>query len=160
MTTGLRDHHYEVEVRWTGNTGTGTTSYRDFSRAYEMRAEGKPVVAGSADPAFRGDAAQWNPEELLISALSACHMLWFLHRAAAAGVVVTEYRDAATGTMSLQRSGAGQMTEVVLRPAVTVREPAMVGRLAGLHEEANERCFVARSVSFPVRHEGTATVAS
>lgn len=159
MARGSRDHHYEVEVRWTGNTGSGTTSYRDFSRSHEMRVDGKPVLTGSADPAFRGDTTQWNPEELVVSALSECHMLWFLHLAAVAGVVVTEYRDAATATMSMERSGAGQFTEVVLHPEVTVRDPAMVDKLAGLHANANEKCFIARSVNFPVRHEGTAAVA-
>lgn len=86
-------HTYELTVRWTGNTGTGTENYRAYSRAHEIRIAGKPTVPASADPHFRGDAARWNPEELLVSSLAQCHMLWYLHLCATNGVVVTDYVD-------------------------------------------------------------------
>lgn len=148
-----RTHHYAVELTWTGNTGTGTSGYRDFSRDHELAAPGKPTLPGSSDPAFRGDPSRYNPEELLVGALAQCHMLWFLHLAASAGVVVTGYTDRPEGTMAEGADGGGEFTEVVLRPAVTVTEPGMVDAAAGLHERANELCFIARSVNFPVRHE-------
>jgi organic hydroperoxide reductase OsmC/OhrA len=84
-----RQHRYSVTLRWTGNLGRGTADYRAYARTHELRAPGKPVLAGSADPGFRGDADRWNPEELLVASLSACHQLWYLHLAAEAGLVVT-----------------------------------------------------------------------
>jgi hypothetical protein len=56
------EHRYSVSVTWSGNLGSGTSGYRDYSRNYEIGAEGKPVIPGSADPAFRGDRTRWNPE--------------------------------------------------------------------------------------------------
>jgi organic hydroperoxide reductase OsmC/OhrA len=148
-----RTHHYRLTVCWTGNTGSGTVGYRSYRRDHDVLANGKPTIPGSSDPAFRGDPGRWNPEELLVAALSQCHMLWFLHLAATGGVVVTGYRDDAVGTMAEQADGSGVFTEVVLRPEVTVADPAMVDAVAALHDSAHERCFIARSVAFPVRHE-------
>lgn len=149
----LDTHSYELSLQWQGNRGQGTTGYRDFGREHEVRAPGKPPLAGSADPSFRGDPERWNPEELLVAALAQCHMLWFLHLAAVAGVVVTDYTDTPNGTMRMSSDGGGQFTEVVLRPVVTVVDPSMADKASGLHEDANAKCFIARSVNFPVRHE-------
>jgi organic hydroperoxide reductase OsmC/OhrA len=148
-----REHQYTLELTWTGNLGTGTSGYRDFARDHEVSGLGKPVLLGSSDPAFRGDANRYNPEELLVAALAQCHMLWFLHLAATSGVVVTDYRDTPMGTMAENPDGSGQFTEVLLRPSVRVTEPGMVERAEPLHHRANELCFIARSVNFPVRHQ-------
>ena len=106
---------------------------------------------------FRGDPTRWNPELLLVASLSQCHMLWFLHLAAEAKVVVTEYVDEAVGTMEETPGGAGRFTSVLLRPRVTVASPEMVETAQSLHPRANELCFIAQSVNFPVHHEPTAT---
>ncbi len=146
-------HRYELTVRWTGDTGSGTSSYRSYRRDHEVIGTGKPSIAGSADPAFRGDPQRWNPEELLVAALSQCHMLWFLHLAATGGVVVSSYVDSPSGVLQEDPDGSGAFREVVLRPRVTVTDPSMIDSVAGLHQRAHEQCFIARSVSFPVRHE-------
>jgi organic hydroperoxide reductase OsmC/OhrA len=152
-------HHYATELTWTGNTGSGTASYRSYARTCEVRVDGKPTLAGSSDPHFRGDADRWNPEELLVAALSQCHLLAFLHEAAVGGVVVVDYTDAATGTMRTQGNG-GRMTGVTLRPVVTVAAPEMAELCAPLHERAHANCFIAASVNFPVRHEPQIMVAA
>ncbi|MGD0439028.1 MAG: OsmC family protein [Acidimicrobiales bacterium] len=147
-----RTHSYEVSLRWTGNTGSGTSSYRSYGRDHELSAPGKPMIDGSSDPAFRGDPQRWNPEELLVAALSQCHMLSYLHLAASAGVIVTAYRDTPTGTMTENPDGSGEFVEVTLRPEVTVAEAAMRERATALHDDAEKLCFIARSVNFPVHH--------
>ena len=153
-------HRYELTVRWTGNTGTGTSDYRGYRRDHEIRGDGKPMHLGSSDPAFRGDAARWNPEELLVAALSQCHMLWYLHLCADGGVVVTDYADTPVGTMTMDATGGGgKFTDVILRPAVTVAEPSMADKAMALHDEINAVCFIARSVNFPVLHEPTVRAA-
>ncbi|MEV6345864.1 OsmC family protein [Actinoplanes sp. NPDC051851] len=148
-----KSHRYEVSVTWTGNTGTGTSGYRDYSRAHDVTAAGKEPIAGSADPTFRGDPARWNPEELLLTALSQCHMLSFLHECARAKVVVTAYSDQPTGTMTTTADGSGSFDEVVLHPRVALADPSQAGLLDELHERAHKVCFIANSVNFPVRHE-------
>lgn len=153
-----RTHEYTAEIRWTGNRGTGTSSYRDYDRAHDIDAQSKPTIQGSSDPAFRGDPARWNPEELLVVSLSQCHMLWFLHLAAVNQVVVTEYVDRPYGTMLEHDDGAGQFVRVVLKPEITIADPSMRDRSHKLHEEAHAKCYVARSVNFPVLHEPTVHV--
>ncbi len=153
------DHGYTVSVQWQGNRGAGTADYRSYGRRHLVSAEGKPPIQGSADRTFHGDADRWNPEELLVAALSECHMLSFLHVAVRHGVVVTEYTDAAEGTM-VQEGDGGRFTSVTLHPVVTVTEPIDDERMAALHHEASEKCFIANSVSFPVRHEPRVVVAS
>ncbi|HEU5269258.1 MAG TPA: OsmC family protein, partial [Jatrophihabitans sp.] len=129
-------HRYQIRLDWTGNRGTGTSGYADYDRRNEVRAPGKPMITGSSDSHFRGEADRWNPEELLVAALAQCHLLAFLHLAADAGVVVTGYADEAIGTMKLNSDGSGQFTEVVLRPRVQVTSAEMVEPAQRLHERA------------------------
>lgn len=145
-----RTHRYTLTLDWTGNRGTGTSGYRDYDRAHVLAAPGKSAISGSSDPAFRGDAAAWNPEELLLASVSACHQLWFLHLAAEAGVVVTAYHDEPEGEMAEAVDGGGAFTQVVLRPKVTVDGGADAAVLDALHHRAHALCFIARSVNFPV----------
>ena len=152
-----RLHTYNTVVTWTGDRGTGTSGYRDYARDHEVAADGRAPIAGSSDPAFRGDPSRWNPEQLLVASLSQCHMLWYLHLCADAGVVVTGYVDRASGTMGESVDG-GQFTEVVLRPEVTVASSDMVEAAGRLHADAHRACFIANSVNFPVRHEPSVSV--
>ncbi|MEY2170039.1 MULTISPECIES: OsmC family protein [unclassified Rhodanobacter] len=152
-------HRYRVDVEWTGNRGTGTDGYRNYSRNHVIRIPGKPDLAGSSDPAFRGDATRHNPEDMLVAALSACHMLSYLHMATVAGVVVVAYDDSAEGTMATEGDG-GHFTEVVLRPVVTIRADSNPGKALAAHEAAHHACFIANSVNFPVRCEPRIVISS
>ena len=154
------DHHYALRVVWTGNRGSGTTGYRDYGRDHDILVDGRPVLKGSADPAFRGDRDRHNPEDMLVASLSACHMLWYLHLCAEAGVAVQSYEDDASGSMQMASDGGGAFREVVLRPVVTIRPTDDAARAEDLHEKAAALCFIARSVNFPVRHEPVVRVAS
>ena len=145
-----KQHRYETTVRWTGNLGTGTTGYKDYGRNHEISGSGKPVIPGSSDPAFRGDAARYNPEELLVASLSTCHMLWYLHLCAVNKVVVLDYEDHAGGTMEEAADGGGRILEVTLRPRITVTTGSDLETARRLHHDAHEKCFVANSVNFPV----------
>ena len=154
-----RQYRYAVSLTWNGNLGSGTSGYRDYSRNYEIGSAGKPAINGSADPAFRGDRSRWNPEELLVASLSACHKLWYLHLAAEAGIIVTAYADRAEGVMEVGQDGAGRFTSAVLRPTVTVATGSDVTRARAHHKPAHEKCFIANSVNFPVECEPEIVVA-
>jgi organic hydroperoxide reductase OsmC/OhrA len=147
-----KEHHYEMQVTWTGAAAGGTRDYKTYSREYRADFPGKPSVTGSADAAFRGDPNLHNPEDMLVLALSACHMLSYLALAALEGLEVTGYEDSARGTLQQEGRG-GRFTEVVLRPRVTVAPGSDPVRAEALHEEAHQTCFIASSVNFPVRHE-------
>jgi organic hydroperoxide reductase OsmC/OhrA len=147
----MRDHSYAVQVHWTGNTGEGTKNYRSYGRDYVIQAEGKAAVEGSSDPAFRGDARRYNPEELLVASLSSCHMLWYLHLCAVNGVVVAGYEDGASGTMQETDSGGGSFAKVELNPRVTIASSSDPTMANALHAEAHKNCFIANSVNFPVQ---------
>ena len=148
-----RRHTYETRSVWTGDRGQGTADYRGYDRTHETTSPGRPAIASSSDPAFRGDDDRWNPELLLVAALSQCHMLSYLHQCAVNGVVVTAYEDTAEGVMVETPNGGGHFEDVVLRPVVTVAEHGMAERAQALHHDASAICFIASSVNFPVRHE-------
>ncbi|MYM32565.1 OsmC family peroxiredoxin [Duganella sp. CY15W] len=143
----MASHQYQLTVEWTGNSGSGTSGYREYERAHTISAAGKPSIPGSSDPAFRGDAARWNPEELLVASAAACHKLWYLHLCADAGIVVTTYEDHAQGTMKDDR-----FESIVLRPRVTI-SAGSADTAAQLHHAAHENCYIANSVNFPIRCE-------
>lgn len=145
-------HTYHLTVKWTGNTGTGTSSYRSYERSHTVSVENKVDILCSSDPAFRGDKTKHNPEDMFVASLSTCHMLWFLHLCTDNGIVVTDYVDHATGTMQETADGSGRFTEVVLRPTVTVSEASMMDKANELHHKANQMCFIANSCNFPVKH--------
>lgn len=145
-----KHHRYQCAVRWTGNQGTGTSDYRAYSRDHEIAANGKPTIPASSDPAFRGDASRYNPEELLVASLSACHMLWYLHLCAVNKVIVLEYEDQAGGVMEETDGGGGRFLEVTLRPHITVTAESDLETAKRLHHDAHEKCFIANSVNFPV----------
>lgn len=146
-------HHYAVRVSWTGNRGSGTSGYREYGREHTISAAGKDPIAGSADRTFHGNADRWNPEELLLTALSQCHMLSYLHVAVRHGVTVVAYTDDAVGTMEQSPPVGGRFTSATLRPRVTISDPAQQGLAESLHAEAARECFIAASVNFPVGHE-------
>jgi organic hydroperoxide reductase OsmC/OhrA len=150
-----REHRYEVTVEWTGNNGSGTSGHRAYERAHDVSVGGKPIIKGSADPAFFGAKDRWNPEDLLVASLSQCHMLSYLALCTREGVVVTSYRDVATGQLRATPAGGGHFVEVVLQPHVTVADASMTELAIALHHEAHEICFIANSVNFPVRHVPT-----
>ncbi|MDR4532593.1 OsmC family protein [Glutamicibacter sp. PS] len=147
------EHQYRVSVHWTGNLGQGTSGYRAYSRDHIVSAEGMPTLAGSADATFHGARDRWNPEQLLLAALSQCHMLSYLHLAVLHSVNVSGYRDEATGTMQLNRDHSGQFTSATLYPQVSLVDESQRELADSLHAQANKVCFIARSVNFPVHHE-------
>ena len=153
-----KKHTYESRIRWTGNTGEGTRNYRSYKRSWDIAVPGKPAVSCSNDPVLGGDPSMMNPEDLLLSSLSACHMLWYLHLASDAGITVLSYEDTPIARGELEPSGAGRFLEATLRPAITIASGGDVQRAHEIHGEIHQYCFIARSVNFPVRHDPEITV--
>ncbi|MGH6834705.1 MAG: OsmC family protein [Methylocella sp.] len=147
-------HVYEASIVWTGNRGQGTSAYRNYGRDHVLRVAGKPQLPMSSDPAFLGDPARYNPEELLVAAISSCHMHWYLHLCAEARVVVVAYEDCASGRLIESATGGGHFESVTLRPNVTI-EAGETEAAQRLHEGAHKKCFIANSVNFPVLCEPT-----
>jgi organic hydroperoxide reductase OsmC/OhrA len=140
-------HVAEVSWRSDGEFASGR-----YSRRHEIRFDGGAVVAGSSSPDVvplpMSDAAAVDPEECLVAAVAACHMLWFLSLAQNEGLEVASYRDAAEGEMG--RIGPGRMAivRIALRPEIEFGGPAPDdAALDRLHHEAHERCFIANSLN-------------
>ena len=148
-----KSHSYAATIEWTGNQGDGTADYKSYGRDHTITSGDKPPLMGSADAAFRGDAARYNPEDLMVAAVSSCHMLWYLHLCATNGIVLTSYRDEAEGTMEMNPDGSGQFSSITLHPEVTITDATLADKARALHEDAHKMCFIARSVNFPVHHD-------
>jgi organic hydroperoxide reductase OsmC/OhrA len=154
----MASHRYTTKTIWTGNRGQGTSEYKAYDRSHIIRIKDKMDIAGSSDAAFRGDKTKHTPEDLFVSTLSTCHMLWYLHLCAVNGVVVIEYTDEATGVLKEESNGSGHFEEVILNPVVTVLESSMIAKADALHHDAHRMCFIANSVNFPVSHKPTSKV--
>lgn len=148
----MKEHHYHAKITWTGNLGEGTSAYRYYSRNHTISINNKAEILGSSDPAFFGDKTLHNPEEMLVSALSACHMLWYLHLCSDRQIIVTAYIDYATGTMIETPDEGGMFKEVILNPIVTIVDSNQIDLANTLHDEAHKKCFIANSCNFPVLH--------
>lgn len=146
-------HDFPARVVWTGNTGQGNRSYRGYQRTWTLATAGKPEVHCSNDPLLGGDPTLHNPEDILIAALASCHMLWFLHLASNAGVIVEAYEDNAVGIGESEPSGKGRFVEAILKPRITVAPGTDTQKADEIHHDIHNHCFIARSVNFPVRYE-------
>jgi organic hydroperoxide reductase OsmC/OhrA len=146
-------HLHEAHIEWTGNRGSGTSAYRAYDRTWNLASPGKAVIACSNDPSLGGDPARHNPEDLLVASLSSCHMLWYLHLCAVAGIIVVSYADTSIGEMAMHRDGSGEFVKVTLRPRVELAAGSDVDKARALHGEVHKYCFIARSVNFPVAVE-------
>jgi organic hydroperoxide reductase OsmC/OhrA len=153
-----KTHHYQLNLQWTGNKGSGTSGYRDYSRSHVIQKENKPEILGSSDPSFLGDPSHYNPEELFLSSLSSCHMLWYLHLCAVQGIQVMSYTDIPEGFMEENENGSGAFTSVILKPNVQIINEDQHDLAQKLHQTASEYCFIANSVNFKVRHEPKITI--
>ncbi|HMH24364.1 MAG TPA: OsmC family protein [Puia sp.] len=148
-----KEHLYTLSVIWTGNKGEGTSGYKAYGRDHIIQSGSKAEIAGSADPNFRGSPERYNPEELFVSSISTCHMLWYLHFCSVNRIVVTDYRDQARGIMVENPDGSGYFKEVELNPVITLTQADMVARAEALHHEAHKFCFIANSCNFPITHK-------
>ena len=146
-------HDFPNRIVWTGNLGTGTSAYKAYDRTWDMALDGKDVLHCSNDPMLGGDPSKYNPEDMLIAAISSCHMLWYLHLCAMAGVTVTAYEDNPVGIGESEPDGTGRFIEAVLRPKITITANSDREKAIALHDEIHKYCFIARSVNFPVRYE-------
>lgn len=155
----MKKHQYELSVEWTGNEGNGTLDYKSYNRNHKILAEGKYAeIMASADPAFLGDKTKYNPEDLFLSSIAACHMLWFLHLCSSYKIIVIAYLDNATGVMEEAPNGSGKFTKVMLNPQVKVAEPSMISKANELHKEAGKMCFIANSCNFDIEYNPTTTI--
>lgn len=150
-----KEHEYTCRIDWTGNRGEGTKTYRGYDRTWDIRTPGKPVIHCSNDPLLGGDPALPNPEDLLLASLSACHMLWYLHLASKAGIVVKAYSDAPSAIGETSPNGAGRFLRATLRPRIQVARGADLAQADAIHHDIHQYCFIARSVNFPIACDAT-----
>jgi len=151
----MASHDFTARIAWTGNRGAGTQSYRGYDRTWDLVTPDGVAVACSNDPRLGGDPALPNPEDLLLASLGACHMLWFLHLASVAGIVVTDYADDPLGVGESAADGTGRFIKAVLRPRITLAAGSDVAAADALHARVGAHCFIARSVAFPVEYAAT-----
>ena len=156
----MASHSYSLKLDWQGNKGTGTSSYRAYGRDYSISMDGKPDLLGTSDPAFLGDPAKHNPEDMFLASVASCHMLWYLHLASTAGIVVTAYEDNAEAEMTMNKDGSGQFSSVTLKPTVTITDASKAELAEKIHGDVGAMCFIARSINVPIYHEASVKIAA
>lgn len=151
----LRDHEYKLQILWTGNRGSGTMDYRSYDRDFTVSSKDKPTLSGSSGSVFNGDKTAYCPEDLLVAAVSSCHMLWYLHLCADNEIVVIDYKDDAYGLMHEENDGSGYFTKIVLNPEISISRKSNIEKAKALHTEAHKMCFIANSLKCPIHFEPT-----
>ncbi|WP_291865646.1 OsmC family protein [Maribacter sp.] len=155
----MKKHNYKIKIEWTGNEGSGTKNYKTYNRNHSISGDHKSSeIDGSSDPSFLGDKTRYNPEDLFLSSISSCHMLWYLHLCSAHNIIITSYYDNATGIMEEKPNGSGQFTSVTLNPTITITNNQKKTKALELHEEANKMCFIANSCNFKIKHNCNITI--
>ncbi|MCG2461641.1 OsmC family protein [Flavobacteriaceae bacterium F89] len=155
----MKIHNYKVKIEWTGNEGEGTLDSNSYNRNHKIVVAGKyDGIKGSSDPSFLGDKSRYNPEDLFLSSVSACHMLCYLHICSVHKIIVTEYLDNAVGIMEETESGSGKFTEITLHPKVKITDQGMIAKANKLHEEANKMCFIANSCNCKIGHNPNTSI--
>jgi organic hydroperoxide reductase OsmC/OhrA len=152
------EHNYKITTEWTGNTGEGTKNVRTYDRSHTVTIQGKPALYLTTDNPHVGDKSKLNPEDLLVSAISSCHMLSYLYLCSMEGIIIMAYTDHATGIMIENASGGGSFKEVVLNPIFHLADERMAERAIELHHKAHEICYIANSVNFEVKCNPTCKV--
>ncbi|MCP4074055.1 MAG: OsmC family protein [Hyphomicrobiales bacterium] len=146
-------HEYSACIKWTGNTGEGTAKYNSYKRSWQLATSGKPLVECSNDPVLGGDPAKHNPEDMLVASIASCHMLWYLHLCAVAGITVTSYKDIPLAIGEMETSGAGRFKSITLRPQIVITATSNIEKARAIHNDVHQYCFIARSINFPVEIE-------
>jgi organic hydroperoxide reductase OsmC/OhrA len=143
-------YYYTLELKWLGNEN-GTHHRTD--RFYEISIDEKAKLKGSADKPFFGDPTLYNPEDLLLSALSACHMMSYLYLCRKQGIKISSYQDNAQGILKLDDEGIGRFESVILRPQVVLADSSQIDEAFQLHTQAGKLCFIANSVNFDISYD-------
>lgn len=146
-----QDHHYNITTEWTGKTAEGTKNVKKYNRTHTITNQGKPELILTTDNPHVGDKTKLNPEDLLVSSISSCHMLSYLYVCALEGIVITSYIDNANGIMTENVTGGGSFKEVTLNPVFSVADENMVEKAIELHHKAHEICYIANSVNFEIK---------
>lgn len=143
-------HLFRAKAIWT--LKKKDENIKSYSRNHSITIEGKSNLEVSAAKAFKGDAALYNPEDMLLSSLVSCHMMSYLYVCAQFGIEVLSYSDDAVATLEVNDDGSGRFTEVTLKPKVLITNANRIEEALLLHKKANELCFIANSCNFPVYH--------
>ena len=140
---------HRIKLSW--EKGVAPFTYEAYPRNHTLSfKDGQESIIASASPPYRGDAGKADPEDMLVAALSSCHMLSFLAIAAKKKLTVQSYEDDAVGFLE-NDGGKLWMTRVILRPKVAIDTDAAT--LAQIHHLAHEACFIASSVKTDVKVE-------
>lgn len=139
-------HRYETRLNWSGSTGLG---YDHYDRSHSATAPPAEQEIGLTTGESKGDPSLMNPEQLLVMSASSCQMLWFLHLAAKARIDVVGYEDEALGVMP-EDDEPMRITEITLRPRITVDGEASEERIRKLVDSAHQYCFIANSLTSAV----------
>ncbi|MGV0996986.1 OsmC family protein [Empedobacter falsenii] len=146
------NHLFKVALNWIKKESKMDSSTRIYTKSHHISIEGKPDLEVSAAKAFKGDPNLYNPEDLLLSSLTSCHMMSYLYCCAQHKIEVISYQDHSEATLQVNPDGSGKIVKVDLFPDIIISDSSQIELALSLHKKANELCFIANSCNFPVYH--------
>lgn len=145
------EHTYKIGLTWKGKLTTDKRSKLKYERIYELNFKDKPNLIGSADATFHGDDSLYNPEEMLLSALSSCYMMSFFYLCSLKNIEIANYSDTPIGIVKVNPNGSGQFKEVTLQPSIAIKS-CHAQEIEHTFKKAHDYCFIARSCNFNINH--------
>ena len=146
------NHLFKVALNWMKKDNISSSSTRIYTKSHHISIEGKPDLEVSAAKAFKGDPNLYNPEDLLLSSLTSCHMMSYLYCCMQYKIEVISYQDHSEATLQVNPDGSGKIVKVDLFPEIIISDSSQIELALSLHKKANELCFIANSCNFPVYH--------
>ncbi|MDM1369621.1 OsmC family protein [Myroides marinus] len=145
-------HLFKAALNWKATDKLEESNKKVYAKSHTIKIEGKDILSISAAKAFKGDPTLLNPEDLLLSALTSCHMMSYLYVCQQNNIEVLAYEDHSEATLVLNDDGSGRITKVVLNPVVHIRDESKRELALLLHTQANKLCFIANSCNFEIEH--------
>ena len=129
------EHTYKAIAWWnSGKTGL-------------VKSDSAPnAIHFAAPPQFGGLEGRWSPEDLLLSALAGCFTTTFRALADYSKFEYTDLEVTVQGTVCKVKSGY-EFGEIVIRPTLTISDPAKKLQADRLLEKAKRLCLVSRAIA-------------
>ncbi|MDW5291019.1 OsmC family protein [Formosa sp. PL04] len=149
----LTTFQFKIQNHWDLETALIEKQSGGSLKTHQVFLEDGKTFEVSAAKAFKGDASKYNPEELLMAALSSCHFMSYIYVCEQAGIFILKYSDNVEGFLKLNDDGSGAFTKIILKPKVTIKTVELKELAEALHTKAGRLCFIANSCAFEIEYK-------
>lgn len=135
---GYKVFRFESDVRWTQ------------ARECTISGAGKPELAVSSPPEFKGTPGLWSPEDMFVASVNVCTLMTFLAYAHHKNLTLAGYECSAEGFLGYS-NGKYRFTEIALHPHLTLESEEAIEQARAVLEDAHNNCLISNSIVAQVK---------